>query len=98
MNTLERNTERLVSDLKRVVRDSGELLETTSDAVGDKAREVRERLNETLKTASRTCRELEDRSIETAKAADKLVRAHPYESIGLALGLGFLLGVIFTWK
>ena len=81
MNTLERNTERLVSDLKRVVRDSGELLETTSDAVGDKAREVRERLSETLKTASRTCRALEDRSIETARAADKLVRKHPYESV-----------------
>ena len=98
MNTVERNTERLVSDLKRVVRDSEELLETTSDAVGDKACEVRERLSEALKTASRNCRALEDQSIQTAKAADKLVREHPYQSIGVALAIGLLLGAVLSRK
>ena len=98
MNAVERNTEKLLSDLKRVVRDSEELLETTTDAVGDKAREVRERLNDTLKSANRTCRALEERTIQTAKATDKLVREHPYESLGLALGIGFLLGVVFSHK
>ncbi|HEV8542926.1 MAG TPA: DUF883 domain-containing protein, partial [Verrucomicrobiae bacterium] len=72
--------------------------ESTSDAIGDKAREVRERLSETLKSANRTCRALEDRSIQTAKAADKLVREHPYQSIGLALAVGLLLGTVLSRK
>jgi hypothetical protein len=41
MNAVGRNTGKLVSDLKRVVRDSEELLELTSDAVGEKARKFR---------------------------------------------------------
>ncbi|HEV8543602.1 MAG TPA: DUF883 family protein [Verrucomicrobiae bacterium] len=98
MNTVERNTEKIVSDLKCAARDSEELLESTSDAIGDKAREVRERLSETLKSANRTCRALEDRWIQTAKAADKLVREHPYPSAGFALALGFIVGAILSRK
>lgn len=98
MNALERNTERLVSNLKRVVRDSEELLESTSDAIGDKAREARERLGETLKSANRACRALEDQSIQAAKTADKLVRDHPYQSAGLALALGVIVGAVLFRK
>ena len=92
MNT----TTRLVTDLKRIVRDSEELLHTTKDAVGDKALEVRERLTGALDATKRTCRELEDKAIEGAKAADKTIRDHPYQSIGVAFGLGLLIGVLVS--
>ena len=91
-------TDRLVSDLKRIVRDSEELLHTTKDAVGDKAQEVRERLTDALDATKRTCRELEDKAIEGAKAADKTIRDHPYQSIGVAFGVGLLIGVLVTRK
>ena len=65
----ELNTDRLVADLKRVVRDSEVLLEATSDTVGTKAQEVRERLTDALESAKRTCRQLEEKAIEGAKAA-----------------------------
>lgn len=92
------NTDKLTTDLKRVVRDSEELLQATAGAVGDKAKEVRERLSETLETAKRTCRQLEERAIESAKATDRVVREHPYQSIGLALGVGLLIGVLVGRK
>jgi len=91
-------TDRLVTDLKRIVHDSEELLYTTKDAVGDKAHQVRERLTDALDTAKRTCRDLEDKAIESAKAADKTIRAHPYQSIGAAFGIGLLIGVLVTRK
>jgi len=100
-NTKELNmsvTDRLVTDLKRIVRDSEELLHTTKGAVGDKAQEVRERLTATLDTAKRTCRDLEDKAIEGSKAADKTIRDHPYQSIGVAFGVGLLIGVLVTRK
>lgn len=90
------NTDRLVTDLKRIVQDSEALLHATKDAVGDKAGEVRERLTDALDTAKRTCRQLEDKAIEGAKVADKTIRDHPYQSIGVAFGVGLLIGVLVT--
>jgi ElaB/YqjD/DUF883 family membrane-anchored ribosome-binding protein len=98
MNAYEVNTEKLVTDLKRVVRDSEELLQATAGAVGDRAHQVREKLSDALESAKRTCRKLEDKAIESAKATDKVIREHPYQSIGVAFGVGLLIGVLVTRK
>lgn len=98
MSTTELNTDKLVGDLKRLVSDSEELLHSTKDAVGEKAHEVRERLNELVDSAKRTCQKLESKTIEGAKAADKTIRDHPYQSIGVAFGIGLLIGVLVTRK
>ena len=71
MTATEQSTDRLVTDLKRIVQDSEALLHATKDAVGDKAHEVRERLTDALASAKHTCRGLEDKAIEGAKAADQ---------------------------
>jgi ElaB/YqjD/DUF883 family membrane-anchored ribosome-binding protein len=94
MSAIERNTEKIVTDLKRIVHNSEELLHATKDAVGEKAEEVRERLTEALVTAKRTCRRLEDKALDSARAADKTIRRHPYESIGIAFATGLLLGIL----
>jgi ElaB/YqjD/DUF883 family membrane-anchored ribosome-binding protein len=91
-------TDRLVTDLKRIVRDSEDLLHTTKDAVGDKAGEVRKRLTDALDTAKRTCRELEGKALEGAKAADSTIRERPYQSLGIAFGIGLLIGVLVIRK
>lgn len=98
MSAIERNTNRLISDLKRIVQDSEELLHATKDAVGDKAHAVRERLTGALEAAKRNCRQLEEQTLESAKAADKTIRDHPYESIGIAFGIGLMIGVLVTRK
>ena len=98
MSANELNTDKLVADLKRVVRDSEELLQATAGAAGDKAQEVRERLTDALETAKRTCHRLEEKAVEGAKAADRVVREHPYQSIGVAFGIGLLIGVLVTRK
>ena len=64
MSANELNTDKLVADLKRVVRDSEELLLATAGAAGDKAQEVRERLTDALETAKRTCHRLEEKAVE----------------------------------
>ncbi len=37
-------------------------------------------------------------TIERAKAADQLVRGHPYHSLGVAAGLGLLVGILAGWR
>jgi len=57
------------------------------------------------KTADRIVNELkamiqraEQAAVERAKAADRVVRDHPYQTIGLAFGLGLLIGVLARRK
>jgi ElaB/YqjD/DUF883 family membrane-anchored ribosome-binding protein len=40
----------------------------------------------------------EQKAVERAKAADRVVRDHPYPTIGLALGLGLLIGILARRK
>jgi ElaB/YqjD/DUF883 family membrane-anchored ribosome-binding protein len=40
----------------------------------------------------------EEGARERARAADKVVRNHPYQSIGIALGLGVLIGAFAAWR
>jgi ElaB/YqjD/DUF883 family membrane-anchored ribosome-binding protein len=64
--TTELKTDRLVTDLKRIVHDSEDLLHATKDAVGERPR-VRERLTDAVDAAKRTCRRLEVKAVESAK-------------------------------
>jgi ElaB/YqjD/DUF883 family membrane-anchored ribosome-binding protein len=40
----------------------------------------------------------EQKTLERAKAADRVVRDHPYQTIGLAFGLGLLVGILVRRK
>jgi ElaB/YqjD/DUF883 family membrane-anchored ribosome-binding protein len=55
---------------------------------------MRRRLAAALESAKETCQRLEERTVAAAKATDQTIRAHPYESIGIAFGLGLLVGVL----
>jgi ElaB/YqjD/DUF883 family membrane-anchored ribosome-binding protein len=92
------NTDKLVSDLKAVARDTEELLKASAGDVTEKAREARARLAGTLERCKESCRLLEEKAIAGAKVADKVVRDHPYPSMGVAFGLGLLVGVLVTRK
>jgi len=94
--------ERVVADLKALVRDSEDLLKATSGDVSEKAKEARARVLAALERAKESCSSIQDETVATAKAAarkaDTVIRSHPYESIGVAFGIGLLIGVLVTRK
>ena len=94
MNATEINTDRLVSDLKTVTRDAEELLKTVSGEQGNGSSELRMRLSSAIESAKATYHRLEEKAVAGAKATDKAIRAHPYESLGIAFGTGLLVGVL----
>jgi len=98
MNPSEINTDRLVSDLKTVTKDAEELLKTVSGEKGNGSHEIRMRLSSAIESAKATYHRLEEIAVAGAKATDKVIRAHPYESLGIAFGLGLLVGVLVTRK
>jgi ElaB/YqjD/DUF883 family membrane-anchored ribosome-binding protein len=97
MTTAEAN-QQLARDLKAVVRDAEELIIATAGQAGEKLTEARGRLAVALESAKDTCHKLEEKTVATAKATDRCIREHPYESIGVAFGLGLLIGVILRRK
>jgi ElaB/YqjD/DUF883 family membrane-anchored ribosome-binding protein len=95
---IEESTEKLLQDLKAVVHDGEELLQAGMNELGERGQAVRERLTAALEVARETRRKLEKRAVAGAKAADELVRDNPYQSIGIAFGVGVLLGFLVNRK
>ena len=98
MNPSEINTDRLVSDLKTVTKDAEELLKTVSGEEGNGSNDIRMRLSSAIESAKATYSRLQEKAVAGAKATDKVIREHPYESLGVAFGLGLLVGVLVTRK
>jgi ElaB/YqjD/DUF883 family membrane-anchored ribosome-binding protein len=94
--TNEANIEKLVADLKTLSHDAEAVLAATAGQAGEKVNELRGRLSSTLESAKATYRRLEERTIAGAKVADKTIREHPYETAGVAFGIGLLIGVLVS--
>ncbi len=94
--------ERVLTDLQTLSRDAEDLLKATAGDVSEKAKEARARVSAALERAKTTCTHLQEQTVATAKAAakkaDTVIREHPYESIGVAFGIGLLLGVVVARK
>ena len=91
--------DQVMQDLQALVRDAESLLKSTASDTGGKAAEARKRIAAALERARASCAELRDSGVESARQAavktDETIRAHPYESIGIALGVGVLIGALW---
>ena len=94
--TNEANVQKLMKDLKVLSRDAEAILHATAGQAGDKLGDLRDRLSGAVESAKETCRRIEEKAIAGAKAADETIREHPYESIGIAFGVGLLIGVLVS--
>ncbi len=83
--------EKLAQDLKALVRDAEELVKASADTLAEKSREELKAALERLKASSRR---VEAKAVEGAEATEELIREHPYQSIGIAFGVGLLIGVL----
>ena len=93
MTTYEAN-QKLSSDLNMVLRDAEELLRATAGTGGEYVKAAHGRLALALESAKATCERVKEKTVAAAKATDHVIREHPYESIGAAVGVGLLVGVL----
>ena len=96
MTEREVDMAKLVGDFKTVLNDAEAMLKATAGELGDKAREARARLASSLQSARVGMHRLEEKALAGAKATDKLIREHPYQSIGVSFAAGLLLGVLVS--
>lgn len=94
----EVNKEKLIADFKMVVADTEELLRATAGQAGEKVNEIRARAQDRLNVAKLKLAEAEvilvDKAKQVGRAADDYVHDNPWSSVGMAAGVGFLIGLL----
>ncbi|MBD5804172.1 hypothetical protein AZOA_36150 [Azoarcus sp. Aa7] len=97
-NNADVSREKLVSDFKVVLSDAEELLKLTAGQAGDRLGEVRSRLGDRVLTAKDRIADMEAAAVEQARkvanATDDYVHKNPWQSVGIAAGVAFLLGLL----
>ena len=82
------------NDMGTLAEDARALMAATADVAGDKVAEARNRLAAALESGKELIGRVREKAVERAKAADKVIREHPYQTIGIAFGVGLLLGFL----
>lgn len=94
------NTDKLVQDLKLVVADAEELLRATASQAGERAAAARARIEQSLERARVKLDEVEsavaDSTRQVANAADEYVHEHPWSAVGVAAGIGLIVGLLMS--
>jgi len=90
--------EKLVTDLRTLVNDAEELFKVTATQAGEKVAVARQKVEQSLIEGRKALADAEKvlvkKSKECAEIADDYVRENPWGAIGIAAGVGLLLGLL----
>ena len=95
-NSMNKEMQAISNDVGTLAEDARALMAATADVAGEKVAEARKRLGAALESGKELYGRARDKALEGAKAADEAVHEHPYQAIGIALGLGALLGYLLA--
>jgi ElaB/YqjD/DUF883 family membrane-anchored ribosome-binding protein len=94
------SADQLIDDLTAVIRDAENLLRATAAQTGDKVEEVRARAEESVRQAKERLAGIEDEALQHARVlageAEEYVRGNPWQAIGIAAGIGLVLGLLMS--
>lgn len=92
--------EKLMQDLRMVVADAEELLRATASQAGEKVSAAHERIQGHLDAAKERLEDAEAMMIEKTKAAalatDEYVHDNPWRAVGIAAGVGLVVGMLIS--
>jgi ElaB/YqjD/DUF883 family membrane-anchored ribosome-binding protein len=92
------NKDQLIADMKVVVADAEELLRATASQAGEKVTALRGKIEDNLVKARASLADAQAAVIEKAKeaghATDEYVHDNPWKSVGIAAGIGLVIGLL----
>ncbi|WP_171013671.1 DUF883 family protein [Chitinivorax sp. B] len=88
----------LIDDLRDVLSDTEAMLKEVESDTSEQAAALREKVLANLRSAKTKLLETERlvaaKTKAAAKATDEYVHDHPWQAVGVAAGVGFLLGLL----
>jgi ElaB/YqjD/DUF883 family membrane-anchored ribosome-binding protein len=84
------------NDMGTLAEDARALMAATADVAGDKVAEARKRLATALENGKKIVGRVKDKAMQGAKVTDEAVHEHPYQAIGIAFGVGALIGCLIS--
>jgi ElaB/YqjD/DUF883 family membrane-anchored ribosome-binding protein len=94
------SADQLIDDLHTVIRDAESLLKATAAQTGEKIEAVRARAEESVQQAKARLADVEAEALRRAQAladdADQYVRHNPWQAVGIAAGIGLVLGLLIS--
>ena len=94
--------DKLISDMKLVLADVEDLLKAAAAATGETAAALREKAADKLKVATEKLSGLQDAALlkgkQAARQTDDYVHANPWQAVGVAAAVGFLIGLLASRK
>ena len=93
-NNMEKQTQAISDDMGTLAEDARALMTATADVAGEKVSEARQRLAAALERGKEMYGRVREKAVEKGKAVDENVREHPYQAMGVAFGVGALIGYL----
>lgn len=89
---------KMVDDFRSIVNDADELLQATAKVSGEGFNITRAKFEQKIRTAKASLADAEqlviDKAKQAATATDTYVKENPWTSVGVATGLGILIGFL----
>jgi len=91
-------SERLMQDMRVVVADAEDLLKATAGQTGERIEKIRAKAEESLRTARNRMqiagKAVQESATEAVQTVDDQVRKNPWTAVGIAAGVGLVLGIV----
>ncbi|HXT41117.1 MAG TPA: DUF883 family protein [Candidatus Angelobacter sp.] len=93
---MTKQTQATSNDMGTLAEDARALMAATADVAGEKVSDARKRLAAALDSGKEFYGRVRDKAVEGAKATDQAVRENPYQAIGIAVGVGAVIGYLVS--
>lgn len=91
---MSQSTQVITDHLNTLAEDARALMIATAHVADDKVAEARKRLAAALESGSQALQQCKTKAMECGQVAEQKVRAYPFQTAGIALGVGVFLGLV----
>lgn len=95
---MSKNTQEVRADVNALVEDARALMAATANVAEEQVVQARQRLAAALERGQHVYGRVRDEAVAEARATDHALHEHPYPAIGLAFGVGMLLGCLLSCR
>ncbi len=92
--------DKLISDVKVLMADADDIVKAMASATGEKAVELADKLRINMRSAKEKMADIQvvvaDKAKIAARVTDDYVHDNPWQAVGIAAGLGFVIGLLIN--